>query len=65
MGKTKGEILDQKTIDEIIKEFPDDPALQQVHLARKRVSALAEAEGLTLFEYVKKKYPADTKAKPE
>ena len=65
MSETKDEILDQKAIDEIIKEFPGDPALQQVHLARKRASAVAKAEGLSLFDYVQKRYPADTREKTD
>ena len=60
MGKTQDEVLDQTTIAEIIKEFPGDPALQQVHLARKRASAIAKAKGLSLFEYVQARYPCDT-----
>jgi len=35
------------------KEFPDDPALQQVHIARKILAKEAELEGLSFLEYVK------------
>jgi hypothetical protein len=34
-------------------EFPDDPALQQVHIARKIISREAELEGLSFLEYIK------------
>ena len=61
MGKTRDDILDQDVIDEIMKEFPGDPALQQVHIARKRVSAIAKGKGMSLIEYLKMKYPADIK----
>ncbi len=65
MKNPDDDTIDERILKKIAAEFPDDPALQQVLLACKRVSALAEAEGLSVFEYVKKKYPADTKAKPE
>lgn len=35
------------------KEFPDDPALQQVHIARKILAKEAEQEGLGFLEYIK------------
>ncbi|WXG39484.1 MAG: hypothetical protein WED07_01395 [Candidatus Freyarchaeum deiterrae] len=35
------------------KEFPNDPALQQVHIARKIIAKEAELEGLSFLEYVK------------
>jgi hypothetical protein len=35
------------------KEFPNDPALQRVHIARKIISAKAKREGLSFFDYVK------------
>lgn len=53
------EILDQSVIDEIIKEFSGDPALQQVHIALKRASAIAKGMGISLIEYRQMKYPAD------
>ena len=34
-------------------EFPDDPALQQVHIARKIIAKEAEFEGLSFLEYIK------------
>lgn len=35
------------------EEFPDDPALQQVHIARKILAKEAELEGLSFLEYIK------------
>ena len=35
------------------KEFPQDPALQQVHIARKIISKEAELAGLSFSEYIK------------
>ena len=37
----------------VVEEFPDDPALQQVHIARKTIAKEAEAEGLSFLEYIK------------
>ena len=34
-------------------EFPNDPALQQVHIARKVIAREAELEGLSFLEYIK------------
>jgi len=49
--------LKRKDIDDIkkmvIKEFPHDPALQEVHIARKILSKEAEMSGLTFYEYIK------------
>lgn len=52
MGRiTEGEIEDiRKRVEE---EFPEDPALQQVHMARKILAREAEYEGLTFLEYIK------------
>lgn len=38
------------------KEFPDDPVLQQVHIARKVLSKKAELEGLSFGEYIMKRH---------
>jgi hypothetical protein len=38
------------------KEFPNDPALQQVHIARKILSRKAELEGLSFGEYIMKRH---------
>ena len=43
----------QETKAMVEKEFPDDPALQQVHIARKIIAKEAELEGLSFLEYVK------------
>ena len=41
-------------IKEIVeREFPDDPALQQVHIARKIIAREAQLEGLSFIEYIK------------
>jgi cobalamin biosynthesis Co2+ chelatase CbiK len=49
--------IKEKDIEEIRraveKEFPDDPALQQVHIARKIIAKEAQLEGLSFFEYIK------------
>jgi hypothetical protein len=34
-------------------EFPDDPALQQVHIARKILAKEAELAGLSFVDYIK------------
>jgi len=35
------------------KEFPDDPALQQVHLAREILALEAEKAGMAYLDYIK------------
>lgn len=49
--------IKEKDIEEIKKavevEFPEDPALQQVHIARKIIAKEAKIEGLSFLEYVK------------
>ncbi|MEA1964864.1 MAG: hypothetical protein U9O41_07035 [Candidatus Aerophobetes bacterium] len=49
--------IEEKEIEGIRKmveeEFPDDPALQQVHIARKIIAREAENEGLSFLEYIK------------
>ena len=51
------EKIKKKEIDKIEKmvekEFPQDPALQQVHIARKIISKEAELAGLNFSEYIK------------
>lgn len=47
----KGDIQEIKVMIE--EEFPDDPALQQVHIARKIIAKEAELEGLSFIEYIK------------
>ncbi len=47
----------ERHIEEIVaavrQEFPDDPALQQVHVARKILAKEAELQGSSLLEYIK------------
>jgi hypothetical protein len=38
------------------KQFPNDPALQQVHVARKVLARMAELEGLSFGEYIMKRH---------
>jgi len=49
--------ITQKEMEGIRKmveeEFPDDSALQQVHIARKIIAREAELEGLSFLEYIK------------
>jgi len=40
----------RRTVEE---EFPDDMALQQIHIARKIIAKEAEAEGIGFIEYIK------------
>jgi len=41
-----------KVITELVeREFPNDPALQQVHIARKIISREAKNAGMSLLEY--------------
>jgi len=37
----------------VAEEFPHDPALQQVHVARKIIAKEAELEGMSFLEYAK------------
>ncbi len=49
--------IKEKDINEIRKavekEFPEDPALQQVHIARKIIAKEAQLEGLSFLEYIR------------
>jgi hypothetical protein len=49
--------LKEKDIEEVKRvveeEFPNDPALQSVHIARKIIAKEAELEGLSFLEYIK------------
>lgn len=38
---------------EVEKEFPNDPALQQVHIARKIIAKEAQLKGLSYIKYIK------------
>ena len=50
-------MLDKKEIKEIKKkiecEFPNDFALQQIHIARKIIAKEAEKKGLSYLDYIK------------
>lgn len=43
----------EKIKREVEKEFPFDPALQQVHMARKIISKEAEKMGMDFFDYIR------------
>jgi hypothetical protein len=43
---------EQEIQKQVETEFPEDPALQLIHIARKRISKLAEHAGLSYLEYV-------------
>ena len=49
--------ITERHIEEIVaavrQEFPDDPALQQVHVARKILAKEAELRGSSFLEYIK------------
>lgn len=47
----------EKTVGE---EFPEDPALQQVHIARKILAKEAENAGLSYLEYVTRSTTVET-----
>ena len=51
MGKTRKKI-DEEIIKEAAREFPGDPALQQIHIARKLISQKADKLGLSLHEHI-------------
>lgn len=51
--KKKFDVDIQKIRTMVEKEFPDDPTLQQSHIARKIIAKKAELEGLSFLEYVK------------
>ena len=52
MSKIKEEDIEniRKAVE---KEFPEDLALQQVHIARKIIAKEAQLEGLSFLEYIK------------
>jgi len=49
--------LNEKEIEKIKKdiesEFPNDTALQQIHIARKIIAKEAEMKGLKYLDYIK------------
>jgi hypothetical protein len=52
MDRIKEEDI-QKIKKMVEEEFPNDPALQQVHIARKIINKEAELAGLSFFEYIR------------
>ena len=50
-------MLDKREINKIRKEieqeFPNDIALQQIHIARKIIAKEAEMKGLKYLDYIK------------
>jgi len=52
MGKINEEEI-QRIKAMVEEEFPNDPALQQVHIARKIVAKEAELEGLSFVRYIR------------
>ena len=50
-------LLNDKEIEQITRdvelEFPNDPVMQQVHIARKIIAKKAKKKGLTYLEYIK------------
>ncbi|HME52473.1 MAG TPA: hypothetical protein VKM55_09670 [Candidatus Lokiarchaeia archaeon] len=44
----------EKIKKEVEAEFSEDPALQQVHIARKIITREAELNGLSFFEYIQR-----------
>lgn len=51
MGKISEDDL-RRIKEEIAAEFPNDPALQNVHISRKILAKEAELEGLNLVDYI-------------
>ena len=47
------EIDIEKIRKEIEREFPNDFALQQIHIARKIIAKEAELKGLKYLDYIK------------
>ena len=48
---TKGDLA--KITKAVAKEFPNDPALQQVHIARKVLTLEAERAGMSFADHVR------------
>ncbi|MCK4386151.1 MAG: hypothetical protein KAW52_07805 [candidate division Zixibacteria bacterium] len=38
---------------QVEKEFPEDPALQEVHIARKFIAKEAELAGMSYIEFIR------------
>ncbi len=43
----------RKIKEDVEKEFPDDPALQNVHIARKIIAKESKRAGMSYLEYIK------------
>lgn len=55
IGMARISKAEMKKIEAAVRrEFPDDTALQQVHIARRVLSREAELEGMTFLDYVRK-----------
>jgi len=46
-------MIKERIRKDVEKEFPSDPALQQVHIARKILAREAEQRGSSFVEYVR------------
>lgn len=53
MYKKIPEKLISKIKKQIRKEFPEDPALQEIHIARKIIAKEAEMVGTSYLKYIK------------
>ena len=51
--KTLNEKEIEKIEEEIKLEFPNDIALQQIHIARKIIAKEAEKKGIKYLDYIK------------
>lgn len=52
MTTTRQEDIEKIKVD-LEKEFPNDPALQQIHLSRKILAKEAEEKGISFIEYIR------------
>jgi len=52
MTNTRQKDIEKIKVD-LEKEFPHDPALQQVHLSRKILAKEAEEKGISFIEYIR------------
>lgn len=58
MGRTKEKIND-RILEEIEREFPGDPALQQIHMARYIISREVKEKGINLQKYIENYFPPE------
>ena len=47
------EKIKEKTQKDVKKEFPEDFALQQIHMARKLLSEEAKEKGIKFWKFIK------------